>query len=57
MMVGTKMILFAIVGMLVILGVNFVFYKSLKKTFKDRKLIWLIYIFTNQIWLSYINAK
>lgn len=39
MMVGTKMIIFAVIGMLVILGVNLVFYRSIKKTLKDRKLI------------------
>ena len=38
-MVSTKMIGFAIVGLLSIIVVNVVFYRELKKTFKDRKLI------------------
>lgn len=41
-MVGTKMIFFAIIGLVVIGAVNFVFFKTLKKTFKDRKLIWFV---------------
>lgn len=38
-MISTKMIGFAIVGLLSIVVVNVVFYQQLKKTFKDRKLI------------------
>ena len=38
-MMSTKMIGFAIVGLLSIIVVNVVFYRELKKTFKDRKLI------------------
>lgn len=38
-MVGTKMILFAVIGLIVIALVNVTFYRILKKTFKDRKLI------------------
>lgn len=38
-MVGTKLIVFGIVGLLGIAVVNFIFFRSLKKTFKDRKLI------------------
>jgi len=38
-MVGNKMIFMAIIGLAVIAGVNFAFFKILKKTFKDRKLI------------------
>jgi hypothetical protein len=38
-MMSTKMIGFAIIGLLSILVVNFIFYKELKKAFKDRKLI------------------
>ena len=38
-MMSTKMIGFAIIGLLSIIVVNFIFYKELKKAFKDRKLI------------------
>lgn len=38
-MVGTKMIYFAIIGLAAIGVVNFAFFKMLRKTFKDRKLI------------------
>jgi tetrahydromethanopterin S-methyltransferase subunit B len=38
-LMSTKMIGFAIVGLLAIVVVNVYFYKELKKTFKDRKLI------------------
>ena len=36
---SVKMIGFAIVGLMSIIVVNFTFYKELKKTFKERKLI------------------
>ena len=36
---STKMIGFAIVGLLSIVVVNVLFYRELKKTFKDRKMI------------------
>jgi hypothetical protein len=36
---STKMIAFAILGLGAIVVVNFLFYKELKKTFKERKLI------------------
>jgi hypothetical protein len=36
---STKMIGFAIVGLLSIIVVNVLFYRELKKTFKDRKMI------------------
>lgn len=36
---SVKMIGFAIVGLISIIVVNFLFYKELKKTFKERKLI------------------
>lgn len=38
-LMSTKMIGFAIVGLLSIVVVNVIFYRELKKTFKDRKLI------------------
>ena len=38
-MVGTKLIVFGIVGLIGIAVVNLVFFRSLKKTFKERKLI------------------
>lgn len=38
-LMSTKMIGFAIVGLLSIIVVNILFYRELKKTFKDRKLI------------------
>ena len=38
-MVGTKMIAFAVIGILVIGGVNLVFHKVLKGELKKRKLI------------------
>lgn len=38
-MVGTKLLVFGIVGLVGIAAVNLVFFRSLKKTFKDRKLI------------------
>jgi hypothetical protein len=38
-LMSTKMIGFAIVGLLTIIVVNVLFYRELKKTFKDRKLI------------------
>lgn len=34
-----KMILFAIIGLVSIAGVNLLFFKEIKKTFKERKLI------------------
>ena len=34
------MILFAMAGLLGIVLLNVIFYKQMKKTFKDRKLIW-----------------
>ena len=37
-----KMILFAVLGLTVVLGVNILFYKEMKKTFKDRKLIMVV---------------
>jgi hypothetical protein len=37
---STKMIGFAIVGLIAIIVVNVLFYRELKKTFKERKLIW-----------------
>ncbi len=39
-LMSTKMIGFAIVGLLSIIVVNVLFYRELKKTFKDRKMIW-----------------
>ena len=39
-LMSVKMIGFAIIGLLSIIVVNFMFYKELKKTFKERKLIW-----------------
>jgi hypothetical protein len=38
-MIGTKMFIFAIIGLIVIAAANVIFYKILKKAFKDRKLI------------------
>jgi hypothetical protein len=38
-MIGTKMFIFAIIGLIVIATANVIFYKILKKAFKDRKLI------------------
>ena len=38
-MMGTKLIIFAIVGLLGIVVVNLVFFRQMKKTFKDRKMI------------------
>lgn len=38
-LMSTKMIGFAIVGLLSIIAVNVLFYRELKKTFKERKLI------------------
>lgn len=38
-LMSTKMIGFAIVGLLSIIVVNVLFYRELKKTFKDRKMI------------------
>ena len=38
-LMSVKMVGFAIVGLLSIIVVNFLFYKELKKTFKERKLI------------------
>lgn len=38
-MVGTKMIIFAVLGLLAIGGVNVVFYKMIKEELKKRKLI------------------
>ncbi len=38
-LMSVKMIGFAIIGLLSIIVVNFMFYKELKKTFKERKLI------------------
>ncbi len=37
---SVKMIGFAMIGLLSIIIVNYMFYKELKKTFKERKLIW-----------------
>jgi hypothetical protein len=37
---SVKMIGFAIIGLVSIILVNFMFYRELKKTFKERKLIW-----------------
>ena len=34
-----KMIIFAVLGLFVVVGVNIMFYKEMKKTFKERKLI------------------
>lgn len=39
---STKMVGFAIAGLIAIVVVNIVFYGQLKKSFKDRKLIWLL---------------
>ena len=39
-LMSVKMIGFAIIGLLSIIMVNFMFYRELKKTFKERKLIW-----------------
>ena len=38
-MVGTKMVILAIIGLVAIGGVNFFFYKLLKNELKKRKLI------------------
>jgi hypothetical protein len=38
-MIGTKMFFFALIGLVVIASANVIFYKILKKAFKDRKLI------------------
>ena len=38
-LMSTKMIGFAIVGLVSIIVVNVIFYRELKKTFKERKLI------------------
>jgi hypothetical protein len=38
-MVGNKMIIFAIIGLVAIAAANVIYFKVLKKTFKDRKLI------------------
>lgn len=38
-MMSKKMIVFAVIGLLTILVVNFYFYKEIKKIFKDRKII------------------
>jgi len=38
-LMSVKMIGFAIIGLLSIIVVNFMFYRELKKTFKERKLI------------------
>ena len=38
-MEGTKMLVFGVNGLIAIAAVNVIFFKSLKKTFKDRKLI------------------
>jgi tetrahydromethanopterin S-methyltransferase subunit B len=38
-LMSTKMIGFAIVGLVSIIAVNVLFYRELKKTFKERKLI------------------
>ena len=38
-MMGNKLMIFALIGLLGIVGVNMVFFRQLKKTFKDRKLI------------------
>ncbi len=38
-MMSTKMIGFAVLGLVAILGVNFLFFRELKKTFKERKII------------------
>ncbi len=40
-LMSVKMIGFAIIGLVAIIVVNFMFYRELKKTFKERKLIWL----------------
>lgn len=40
-LVGSKMIVLAIIGLVAIGGVNFVFFKVLKGELKKRKLIWL----------------
>lgn len=48
-MVGKKMIFMAILGLAVIGGVNFFFFKVLKKTFKERKLIWLQFMFVPEM--------
>ena len=36
---STKMIAFAILGLFVVLAVNFLFYRETKRLFKDRKII------------------
>lgn len=41
-LMSVKMIGFAIIGLLSIIVVNFMFYRELKKTFKERKLIWSV---------------
>lgn len=38
-MMGTKAMYFAIVGLIAIIGVNWGFYKQIRKTLKERKLI------------------
>lgn len=54
-MVGTKMIFFAIIGLVVIGAVNFVFFKTLKKTFKDRKLIWFVCLIIKLLSVPYVK--
>lgn len=57
-MVGTKMIIFAVLGLLAIGGVNVVFYKMIKEELKKRKLIWsLILPSVNDIEKKYPNSK
>lgn len=38
-LLSTKMIIFAILGLVSVVGVNYLFYTEVKKTFRDRKLI------------------
>ena len=51
-MVGTKVLLFGILGLAGIAIVNFAFFKMIRKTFKDRKLIWFAFI----ILLSFMHG-
>ena len=50
---STKIIGFAILGLVAIVVVNLLFYRELKKTFKERKLIWFSY----QLWTWYLRNR
>ena len=55
-MMSLKMIIFAVLGLIVVVGVNILFYKEMKKTFKERKLIWkIIFVNSYNFWSSAFN--